>query len=159
KNKTLDRIFKKIRARTGVVLLSAQEMRTSIKTYLDQQYLLALVADQNPGDTRNHYWGSFFGKPTPFVKGPETGARANHAAVVFCQITKMNRGYYEVHFELASSDAADLPEKELTRRYILYLERVITAHPEMWLWSHRRWKHKWKPEYKEQWVDNAPLPV
>jgi KDO2-lipid IV(A) lauroyltransferase len=25
----------------------------------------------------------------------------------------------------------------------------IKEYPEMWLWSHRRWKWEWKPEYGE----------
>jgi KDO2-lipid IV(A) lauroyltransferase len=31
--------------------------------------------------------------------------------------------------------------------YAAYLQQVMTANPEMWLWSHRRWKWEWKPEY------------
>ena len=158
KNKTLDGIFKKIRSRTGAVLIPASEMKASMAAYLDKQYLLGLVADQNPGDARNHFWGSFFGKPAPFVKGPETGARTKQAAVVFCQFTKSRRGYYKAHFELATSDPLSMPEGELTRRYIRYLEKVISENPHMWLWSHRRWKHAWQPGYDKLWIDNLPLP-
>src|SRR5436309_639550 len=77
------------------------------------------------------------------------GARANDAAVVFAHLTKTRRGHYQAHLELAAEDPNSLPEKELTRTYIRYLERVIRESPEMWLWSHRRWKHEWKPEYGE----------
>ena len=148
-NKTMDRLFKKIRAKTGSVLLPATQMRTAILPWRDKQYLLALVADQNPGVPSKGYWVNFFGKPTPFVTGPEKGARTNDTAVVFINFTKTRRGYYEAHPQLATADPRTLPEKELTKIYIQYLERVIRASPEMWLWSHRRWKHEWKPEYGE----------
>jgi len=147
KNKTFDRLFRKIRSRTGATLLPANNMSQAIVPYRNQQYMLALVADQNPGIPSKGYWLNFFGRPTPFVKGPEKGARANDAAVVFVHFTQPRRGYYEAHFELATSDPLSLPETQLTRNYIQYLERVIRAHPDMWLWSHRRWKHEWKPEY------------
>ena len=53
-----------------------------------KQYILGLVADQNPGDPRNAWWFNFFGRPTPFVKGPAKGAIANDTAVVFAFIHK-----------------------------------------------------------------------
>jgi Kdo2-lipid IVA lauroyltransferase/acyltransferase len=146
-NKTVDRLFQNIRSKTGAVLLPATKMRTAMLPWRDKKYLLALVADQNPGVPSKGYWLNFFGRPTPFVTGPEKGAVANNAAVVFIHFTKTKRGYYEAHPELAVLDANSLPEMQITRNYILYLERVIKANPEMWLWSHRRWKHEWKPEY------------
>jgi len=127
--------------------LPATEMRKAMLPWRDRQYLLALVADQNPGVPSKGYWLNFFGRPTPFVTGPEKGARANSAAVVFIHFTKAKRGYYVAHPELATLDPNSLPETQLTQNYIQYLERVIKTNPEMWLWSHRRWKHEWKPEY------------
>lgn len=146
-NKIFERLFKYMRTRTGVKLLSAHNMRNDMIPYRNQQYILALVADQNPGNLRFAWWFHFFNRPAPFVKGPEKGARANNAAVVFCFFTKPKRGYYEAHFTLATTDPNSLPELELTKRYVTYLEQVISDSPEMWLWSHRRWKHQWKPEY------------
>jgi KDO2-lipid IV(A) lauroyltransferase len=146
-NKTLDRVFRKLRSRNGSVLLPATQMSKSIIPYRNSLYMLGLVADQNPGVPGRAYWLNFFGRPTPFVKGPEKGARVNDTAVVFCHITKRKRGYYEIHAELATKTPLSLPETELTRMYIHYLEKVIRANPEMWLWSHRRWKYEWKVEY------------
>jgi KDO2-lipid IV(A) lauroyltransferase len=148
-NKIMDRLFKKIRSKTGAVLLPATEMRTAMLPWRDRQYLLALVADQNPGVPSKAYWFQFFGRPTPFVTGPEKGAKANDAAIVFYNITKSKRGHYHGHAQLAVTNPLELPDTEITRIYIQYLEKVIKAHPEMWLWSHRRWKHEWKPEYGE----------
>jgi KDO2-lipid IV(A) lauroyltransferase len=124
-NKAIDRLFKKIRSKTGSVLLPATKMRTAMLPWRDKQYLLALVADQNPGVPSKGYWLNFFGRPTPFVTGPEKGARANDASVIFIHFTKLRRGYYQAHPELAALEPNSLPEKELTKRYIQYLERVI----------------------------------
>lgn len=146
-NKTMDRLLKKIRSKTGAILLPATEMRTAMLPWREKQYMLGLVADQNPGVPSKAYWLNFFGRPTPFVTGPEKGARANNASVVFVHFTKKKRGYYEMHSELAALEPNALPPTELTKTYIQYLEKVIKANPEMWLWSHRRWKHEWKPEY------------
>ena len=146
-NKTFNRLFLKIRAKTGGVLLPATDMRNAILPYRNSQYALGLIADQSAGHLHKAFWVSFFGKPAPFVRGPESGARLGNIPVVFGHFTKKKRGYYEGHFHLEEENPKALPAGELTKRYIVYLEKVISDHPEMWLWSHRRWKHEWKEEY------------
>ena len=34
------------------------------------------------------------------------------------------------------------PDYQLTERYMRLLEQEIQANPHLWLWTHRRWKHK-----------------
>ncbi len=148
-NRVLDKIFMKMRAKTGATLLPATNMRKAIIPYRNKQYLLVLVADQNAGHPRNAYWLNFFGKPTPFVKGPEIGARKGNTPVIFCKIIKLRRGYYKFFFEMGESNPASTKEGEITRKYVEYLSDFMREYPEMWLWSHRRWKWEWKPEYGE----------
>lgn len=146
-SKVLDRIFLKLRSRSGAIMLPATRIARAMMPYRNDQYLLALVADQNPGVPSKAYWLEFFGRATPFVTGPEKNARANKTAVVFAKISKPKRGFYKIEFELAELHPELLPEKELTRRYVDFLEQVIREQPSLWLWSHRRWKHDWKEEY------------
>lgn len=146
-SKTMDKLFIRIRARTGAALIPATDMRKTILPYRNKMYMLALVADQNPGHPANAYWFNFFGRPTPFVKAPESGARRGNTPVLFCQFTRERRGYYKVIFEMGEENPSSLKEGELTERYVSYLHRIIREQPENWLWSHRRWKWEWKPEY------------
>jgi KDO2-lipid IV(A) lauroyltransferase len=148
-NKIFDRIFKKFRSKTGAVLLPATDMRHSILPHRNTLYALALVADQNPGNPASGYWINFLGKPAPFVKAPESGARRGNIPVVFCYFHKEKRGFYKVHFTLAEEFPANTKAGELTIRYVRFMEEVISKNPEVWLWSHRRWKWDWKPEYGE----------
>ena len=148
-NKPLDRLFIRLRARYGTKLLRATKMAEDFLPYRNTQYALGLAADQNPGVPANAWWFYFFGKPTPFVKGPAKNAIANNAAVIFCFIHKPRRGYYEGVFTLEELKPDHLTEAELTSRFVKYLEGVIRQYPDMWLWSHRRWKWEWKEEYGE----------
>jgi KDO2-lipid IV(A) lauroyltransferase len=158
KNKVMERLFRHLRTRTGSIMLPATDMRNAIVPYRNTQYMLALVADQAPGDVSKAYWLNFFGRPTPFVRGPESGARVGDIPVVFVQLYKVKRGYYRAYLEVGADNPRELPEGELTRRYIAFLEKAIRQHPDMWLWSHRRWKHTWKPEYSKMWIGQDPLP-
>jgi len=146
-SKIMERLFYKLRTRNGAIFLKATRMKEEFIPYQNTQYLLGLVADQNPGHPANAWWINFFGRPTPFVKGPAKGAITNNTAVVFAFVHKPRRGYYEAVFSLAAEDTRLLTEAELTKKFVVYLEGVIKQYPEMWLWSHRRWKYDWKPEY------------
>lgn len=147
KNKIFDRLFREIRSKFGTQLVAATRMREEMMPYRNQQYILGLIADQSPPGPDKAYWVNFFGRPTAFLKAPEDAARRNNLPVFFAHFTKVKRGYYEGHIELGSEEPANLPPGQLTKIYANYLERTMSANPEMWLWSHRRWKHQWKQEY------------
>jgi Kdo2-lipid IVA lauroyltransferase/acyltransferase len=146
-NKTFDRIFYKLRAKTGAKLISAINIRNEILPHRNDNYVLGLIADQNPGDPRNAFWVSFFNRPTPFVRAPESGARRGNIPVVFTHFKRVKRGYYQITFHLAEEAPSTTKVGELTKRYADYLQRSIEEQPENWLWSHRRWKWEWKEEY------------
>ena len=157
-NQNFDRMFRKLRSRFGTILIPATDMRKAMLPYRSELYLLGLVADQVPGDVQRAYWIDFFGKPAPFARGPERGARAGNISVVFAQIYKTRRGHYITEFSLGVDSPASMEEGELTRKYVHFLEEVIRKYPDMWLWSHRRWKREWKPEYIENWIGDTPPP-
>jgi len=147
-NKLVDRLFKHFRERTGSIMLSAANMRNEILPYRGKQYMLALVADQNPGNPPRAHWVKFFGRWTPFVTGPEKNARVNDMPVVFARFSKPKRGYYKVETKLAAMHPASMKEGALTLQYVRYLEEVIKKQPECYLWSHNRWKWEIKEEYE-----------
>ena len=157
-NAVLERLMYQLRVRHGNKFIAAGSMSKSMGAFKDTQYLLGLVADQSPGNLHNAYWMNFFGRPTGFVSGPEKGARAGNMPVLFTSIIKPKRGHYQAFLEIACEDPCALKEGELTLRYARYMEKVIRANPEMWLWSHRRWKHGWNPAYTKNWIgDHLPV--
>ncbi|CAN5897050.1 acetyltransferase [soil metagenome] len=143
-NKIINKIFYDIRTRYGSVFVSAAGFKTTVDEITQHQYMLALAADQNPGDPRYAYWIRFFGKPSPFVTGPEKGAIKNKAAVVYVTFKKIKRGHY--HFEpiLLTEDPSGYIEGQLTCLYRDALEKSIRNDPANYLWSHRRFKFEWK---------------
>lgn len=148
-NPTFNRLFKKLRSRTGTVLLSAHRMAVEFLPHAQTQYCLGLAADQSPGKLHSAKWFNFFGKKTAFVMGPAKNAVRNNTVVVFGFIDKPKRGYYNLTLSLAETNPKAGDELSLTKKYVDFLEEVIRANPDMWLWSHRRWKHEWKEEYGE----------
>jgi KDO2-lipid IV(A) lauroyltransferase len=134
-------------------------MARGIIPWRKKQYLIALAGDQSPAQPAASYWLNFMNRPACFVKGPEKYARGQNIAVTATITTRPKRGYYHFDSYLLTDDPASLPEGELMRRYVKHLENNIRQQPELYLWSHRRWKHPWKPEYTNMWVGEEPMPA
>lgn len=139
-SKGVDRFFLKLRSRTGAALLAATDLRRALLRYRNEPTILVLVSDQSPAHPDGGYAVPFFSTPTYFLKAPENGARIGNVPVIFLQTRKLRRGYYEARFHLETDAPAALPKGELTARYARFLEGCIREQPELWLWSHRRWK-------------------
>jgi KDO2-lipid IV(A) lauroyltransferase len=139
-NKIFDKIMLDFRSKFGSIMIPATEFKSNFHKYTNDLYLLALAADQAPGSPGNAYWTNFFGKLTPFVKGPEKGARINNGAVVFANFYKVKRGYYKVEFKLITDSPKDIAEGIITKQFVNELEKTIRNNPGNYLWSHKRWK-------------------
>ena len=157
-SKPIDRIFLKIRQKFDCILISAQDFKSQIKHIYPSQYALALIADQNPGWPGKSYWLNFFGKPAPFITGPEKGARLKNPAIVFVNFIKEKRGYYKFSETLITERGTDLKNGQLTLIYRSLLEKAIQQQPSNYLWSHKRWKWSFEESLKPNWIDNTPPP-
>jgi Kdo2-lipid IVA lauroyltransferase/acyltransferase len=154
----MDRLMKYVRGRWGNPLIPSNDMARSILPWRKKQYLLALGADQSPAFKDNAYWMYFLNRPAGFVKGPEKFARGQNIPVVMMTTTRPKRGHYHFDYFLLAEDPKSLPDGELIREYVRHLEENIRLQPDLYLWSHRRWKHAWNPEYRDMWVDEAAAP-
>ncbi len=157
-NRSLDRLFYKLRTVGSAQMVAVQDMKGRGPDVFRHQYLLGLIADQNPPVPKVSYWLNFFGRPAPFATGPDKMARANDTVVFFCTLEKLRRGYYRFPFTLITAHGGQMKEGELTLLYRNFLENAIRAQPDNYLWSHRRWKWKYESSYKKRWLDQDPPP-
>lgn len=152
-NKIMNRIFYDMRIKTGTILIPATDFKKEVSEHLKKQYALILVGDQNPGNPAKAYWLHFFSKPAPFVKGPEKGAKLKNTGVVYIDFYKVKRGYYHFNAEFITANPNEFKEGALTKLLVKKVENSIRQRPANYLWSHRRWKHEWKEEFKELWIE------
>ena len=141
-----ERLMQKIRSRFGTILIDSKKFKEQFRPYATGRKAFVLVADQNPRFLKSAYWIPFFGRLTPFAKGPDANARLSNNAVVFCKIKRVKRGYYTTELECITKAAGDLPKGAVTLKTARLLENIIKEDPPAYLWSHRRWKHHFKPE-------------
>lgn len=140
-NKTIDRLFYKVRTRFGSHMISAYNYRQEFIPFTKRPFVLVLVADQRELSDKA-YWAPFFGKLTTFVQGPERTAKMNEAAVTMARIKKIKRGYYQSEAVLLTTDPKSLPKGEITKKMIAFVEDCVREQPANYLWSHKRWRQK-----------------
>jgi KDO2-lipid IV(A) lauroyltransferase len=148
KNKAYDRIMYKIRTRFGAILINSGNFGAKMAHLIKNRYALVLAADQSPAAPKSGYWINFFGRPTVFLPGPEKSAIRYKAAVVFVGFKRVKRGHYRFESVLLTDDATKVAARgQLTNLYKDALEKAIQEDPANYLWSHRRFKFEWAPEY------------
>ena len=84
----------------------------------------------------------FLNQDTPVLIGTEKIACKFDLPVISLRMRRVKRGYYEVDIKNLTDSPKQLEYGELTRMHTRMLEQYIREEPELWLWSHRRWKHK-----------------
>jgi KDO2-lipid IV(A) lauroyltransferase len=100
----------------------------------------AFIADQT-ASRDNAYWTTFLHQDTAVFTGPEKLAKKFNYPVVYMNVHRTQRGYYEVTPELLFMTPGETAENEISEAFTKRLEREIIRDPSVWLWSHRRWKH------------------
>lgn len=101
---------------------------------------IGLISDQKPSPHSAHVWTTFLNQDTAFLNGAEVLARKFGYAVVYIHINCTRRGFYEARCELITDDPKSTSDGEITLTFAHLLEENILEQPELWLWSHNRWK-------------------
>lgn len=158
-SRIMERLLLKLRSRFGMFLLKAGNMKMEMEPWRDRQYLMVLGADQSPGQPGNAVWLNFMNRPAGFVRSPWKQACALNHPCIYYSITRLRRGYYHFATDLFEMEPQHYSEADMAFRYVRRLEQEIRRTPENYLWTHRRWKHGWKPEYAANWVDDIPHPA
>ena len=146
-NKWIDKFARWSRAKMSSQLVSIYNTAKVFEEHASKNSIFIMAADQSPANLNKAYWVNFLGRETAFLYGPENYARKYNLPVLFVDIQRVKRGYYELELDIITENPNELKEGEITQLYANKLEKAILNKPENWLWSHKRWKHKRpKPE-------------
>lgn len=140
-NKRFEELVNKVRGRFNAALVPMKSTLRKITQYKDRSYVAVLVSDQTPAKSEINFFTKFMNQDTPVFLGVEKLAKMTKDSVVYCHINRYKRGYYECTFETLFEKPHLTSEREITECYTRKLEEDIYRKPELWLWSHRRWKY------------------
>lgn len=143
-NVAADEVFGSIRSRFGATNLP---MATSAKTLMEMSAkgipsITGYIADQTPSWRAIHHWIPFLNHDTPVFTGAEKISRKIHAAAYYLDMRRPERNKYVGKFLKITPDTATEPVNKVTETYFGMFEDSIKSQPPLWLWTHRRWKHR-----------------
>ena len=143
-NKYFDRFMLTLRQRNkGDTVAMAGVIREVIKNRnINRRAIYAFATDQTPARGEIRFWTRFLNQDTPVFLGPEKIATKYNMAVLFLNMQKVRRGQYQMTIEPLFEHTAALSGHQITEAHVKRLEEIIRDRPELWLWSHRRWKYK-----------------
>jgi KDO2-lipid IV(A) lauroyltransferase len=142
-NKAFDEFMLKSRSRFGTYMVPTKKIYEVLEKEKESGILSAtgLVSDQAPNPFKS-YWMEFLNQDTPVYLGCERIARKYNMPVVYAEMEQEKRGRYVFAiYDLIDSPADTVPG-EITEKFTKVIEACIRKRPELWLWSHKRWKHK-----------------
>ena len=140
-NKYFDKLVYHMRTRLGNKLYSMNDTLRGMVRDRNNLTATAFIADQTPSNL-NVYWTTFLNQDTPVFTGPEKIARKFNYPVVYVSVRRPKRGLYTVENQLVAEEPEKTADNEISEKFTRMLEKDIILQPEIWLWTHRRWKHK-----------------
>lgn len=141
KNKHVDKRMRASRGRMGLRPIPMEETLGFVSRQFPSPVALILLNDQSPSNPGKAVWVNFLGRKTPVLPGTEIIAKRKNWPLIYGEITKIRRGYYQVEYKVLCENPSQTEGNEITRVHSKALEDTIRKAPEYYLWSHKKWKH------------------
>ena len=142
-NVAINSLMLKSRKRFGANIIPMSSFAKKVLENKHKATINLMLADQSPHKSKVDYYCKFLNQDTPVYLGPEKLVNAANLALLFIEVHRVKRVYYEMKIVPLS----DKTNKEIGSKTILHvnhLEKIINDQPEYWLWSHKRWKNRRK---------------
>ncbi|MDR1682585.1 MAG: lysophospholipid acyltransferase family protein [Candidatus Symbiothrix sp.] len=141
-NSLVDKLMQENRRRLGAENVEMHDTLRWIHK-LHQQgttSFLGYIADQSPSRHQIQHYVQFLNHYVPALTGTEKITKKYGFEVYYLDVKRMKRGYYEATFVKMHEHPQTLPNFQLTDLFYLYLEKSIRQQPELYLWTHKRFK-------------------
>ena len=146
RNDNTNRLILNMRERLGAISVEMRKTARYITeiTNTNQVSVIGFIADQSPKKKEVRYFLPFLHHRTPILVGTEKIVKHYGFEAWFLDMKRVKRGYYEAELIRMHEEPTSLPDFELTEIYFRMLEKMIQERPELYLWTHNRFKHATK---------------
>jgi KDO2-lipid IV(A) lauroyltransferase len=140
-NKKFDALLYHMRTRLGNGLYAMNDALRGMIKNRSKVTATAFIADQTPFP-EGAYWTTFLNQDTPVFIGTEKISSKLNYPVIYASVKRSKRGVYEIQLEELFENPKDTTEGQISEAHTRRLEKDIIEQPEIWLWTHKRWKYK-----------------
>ncbi len=146
-NKAVERILFRRYYQAGLNVIPKKNSLSQVCDALEKNHAVVFVLDQHAAlETRDGVAVEFFNKKAGTYRSLASFAQHTGIPVVPASTHRLPNGRHvlEFHEPIPWRDYGSAQESiyRNTLAYNQALERIILAHPEQWLWFHKRWKLK-----------------
>jgi Kdo2-lipid IVA lauroyltransferase/acyltransferase len=146
-NKTIERILFRRYYRAGLNVIPKKNSLQQVCDVLEKNHAVVFVLDQHASlANRDGVAVEFFGKKAGTYRSLASLSRNTGLPVVPAAGYRLPNGRHVLEFyEPIAWQEYPTMQESIYRNTLAYnqaLERIILAHPEQWLWLHKRWKLK-----------------
>lgn len=143
-NRRIDALINHYRCLSGNQPIDKNKSARAILKVLAEAGTVGILMDHNTSLDEGVFV-DFFGVPASTSSGLARLALRTDAAVVpgFLIWDSSRRKYrlrFEPAVELSRTDDEEADVRENTQRFTKVIEEHVRAHPDQWLWVHKRWK-------------------
>lgn len=142
RDQVVGKLMNRVRSEFGTRTISMSGVGRYLQDETQKPYIMILVSDQTPSDAHSAHWLPFLNQDTPVLNGPEKLALRYKLPVLFASVRRYKRGHYTITVKELIKDKHPEEKGHISRLHSAALEQNILDQPEIWLWSHRRWKLK-----------------
>lgn len=144
-----DSFVARLRARLGIRTIEPRGAARAVTRALRSGALVAMPIDQVPDRASHATTVTFLGERAYVDRAPFVLARRANAKVVVC-VAHREAHRHHVRVFGAVADAAEATS---------VLDGFVRAHPESWMWLHRRWKAPLDRLDKTAWTTPSSSPA
>lgn len=140
-NPFFNNLINTIRTHFGGIVTEKRCFRRTMLTLAKSPRVVLLGSDQRPPSSEKRYKRDFLNRPAVFFEGAEFLSKKMNLHVIYGKMTKIKRGHYRYEMiKLAEPPFDEHLEHSITDKFCEMLEDNIRLQPDLYLWSHKRWK-------------------
>ena len=140
-NPFINKMINRLRGTMGGHVIPTNTAPRVVPKLLKSGGALMLAVDQDAG--RDGVMIEFLGRPAAYFRGWALFSYHYHVPVAFMFLRRDSQGFTLEIADIVEPDLTADRDAEIKRLLTLFSDRLaaaVTAHPEQWLWTHRRWK-------------------
>ncbi len=141
-NLYIDRLLNELRRTVGVNIFHTGSSARKVIAALRRGEFIGVVPDQH--SAIGHVVVTFFGRKIAAHKGPALFAYRTGASLLPVFLVRVgpaqHEGWLEEPIYADKNQTEEHEIQRITQLYFNLLEKAIRKHPDMWMWTHRRWK-------------------
>ncbi len=140
-NPYIDGMVNRLRSATGGSVILTHAAARAVPKVIRSGGILMLAGDQDAGS--EGVMIDFLGRPAAYFRGWALFSYRYNVPVVIIFLRRESEGFALEIADIVEPQVSAEKDAEIRRLLYAYsdlLATAVTAYPEQWLWTHRRWK-------------------